>query len=113
MYAPNRNYLVNLSTCNAYRAVLVALLGMLGGCSTLFGTPRIVPQEGEPASFLGAGDFIPQDQGKALDVLLVHGMCTHHSDWAHSAVKNLYTALGGLGDITQCVHVADLGRRGG
>lgn len=53
-----------------------------------------------PAQFLEAGttfpglaQFVEQAPGQQIDVLLVHGMCTHDASWATDTVRQLADAL--------------------
>jgi hypothetical protein len=47
------------------------------------------------ATFQGVVSQMSPDPSKPLDMLFVHGMCTHDADWATEAVKGVLKALGG------------------
>ena len=73
--------------------LLLALSAMAAsGCTTPYKTPVFAAKDGGSTTFSGMADMLGKD--KVLDVLFVHGMCTHDADWAKGAVQNVYSALG-------------------
>lgn len=60
----------------------------LTGCSTPYSPPVVV--KGSP-NFIGLADLLSPDQ--PLDVILVHGMCTHDKAWATGAMTQLAAAM--------------------
>jgi hypothetical protein len=68
-------------------------MAFLTACSTPYKTPAFDARPGTPRDFPGAADLL-RTEG-ALDVLLVHGMCTHDADWASGAARDLYANMGG------------------
>ena len=70
-----------------------ALGGWLCACSTPYATPSFATNQGNDVSFGGVAAKLTA--GSALDIVLVHGMCTHDGTWATQAVASLYSALGG------------------
>ena len=60
------------------------------GCTMPYGPPVLV-YGGAP--FQGIAGLIEQDGSKQVDVLLVHGMCTHTREHAKAAIGNLAAAL--------------------
>jgi len=86
---------------------LTAALALLAACSTPYKTPALVANGGGDTHFSGLVDLFGPEQ--TLDVLLVHGMCTHDARWAHEAVQNLSTLLGGSGADVQLKAVAVAG----
>lgn len=65
----------------------------LTACSTPYMTPAFDARPGTPREFPGAADLLRKEG--ALDVLLVHGMCTHDAEWASGAARDLYANMGG------------------
>ncbi len=65
---------------------------LLSGCTTPYKTPEMAGTEGTQ-HFLGLADGLQSD--RPLDVLLIHGMCTHGKVWANDAAARIYRALGG------------------
>lgn len=89
------------------RAALLLLAGamtFIAGCSTPYKTPVYAAKDGGTTTFSGVADMLQKD--RPLDVLFVHGMCTHDADWAKGAVQNVFAALGGSGDEVKLVPVA-------
>ena len=74
-------------------SMMFAAAALLASCSTPYHPPTIIAPEGAPARFLGIADNL--DPSRLVDILIVHGMCTTYADWATTAVKNLFQALGG------------------
>ncbi len=61
------------------------LLGGLAGCSTY--SPPVVVHDSSP--FPGLAGVIAQNGAHPVDVVLIHGMCTHTSDWASGAIGTI------------------------
>lgn len=82
---------------------LIAAVSILGFCAVLAGCARPYasaaydssppPPPGREIEFPGVVHELQRE--RPLDVLLVHGMCTHDRRWAHAAVANLYRDVGG------------------
>ncbi|HEU4371936.1 MAG TPA: hypothetical protein VFS02_00505 [Telluria sp.] len=68
-------------------------MSLLAACSTPYNTPAFDARPGTPRAFPGAADLLRREG--ALDVLLVHGMCTHDAAWASGAARDLYANMGG------------------
>lgn len=66
---------------------------LLTACATPYLAPSFDARPGTPREFPGAADLL--SKAGALDVLLVHGMCTHDADWATGAARDLYANMGG------------------
>lgn len=75
------------------RLLLGACVCFLTACSTPYGTPAFDARPGTTREFPGAADLLRKEG--ALDVLLVHGMCTHDAEWASGAARDLYANMGG------------------
>lgn len=72
-------------------AAVLLMLGALAGCSTPYKEPQFA-SNGDPTPFDGIAGAMAI--GRPLDVILVHGMCTHDASWATEAVQALYASLG-------------------
>lgn len=69
----------------------LALLALTqAACSTPYHPPQFLDAN---TAFPGLIDIAAQSQGKAIDVLLVHGICTHDERWARDTVAQLTQAL--------------------
>ncbi|MCE3605921.1 hypothetical protein LXA47_20265 [Massilia sp. P8910] len=73
--------------------VLSATLGLLLACSTPYRTPVLDSTPATLPTFSGVANLLTPE--RALDVLLVHGICTQDESWARESVTQLYTSLGG------------------
>lgn len=73
--------------------LLGACMCVLAACSTPYMSPSFDARAGTPREFPGAADLLRT--AGALDVLLVHGMCTHDAAWATGAARDLYSNMGG------------------
>ena len=69
-----------------------ACIGALAACSTPYGSPVFAAKAGGDTSFPGVAAAMERD--RPLDVLFVHGMCTHDATWAAQAIQQLAAALG-------------------
>lgn len=78
---------------------LTAVLALLAACSTPYQTPVLSTNGAGETRFKGLADLFGPEQ--TLDVLLVHGMCTHGARWAHAAVQSLSSLLGGSATAVQ------------
>lgn len=70
-------------------AIALALAALLAGCSMPLKVSQRQPADVE---FPGILSEIPTD--RPLDIVIVHGMCTHNSGWAESAAKEMLLTLG-------------------
>ena len=75
------------------RITAASMLAVLAACTT-FGEPLVSTRPGEASSFEGLAQLAIDDGPTALDILLVHGMCTHDAGWAESAIEQVATLLG-------------------
>lgn len=64
------------------------LMVLLSGCTTPYSPPVVV--KGSPG-FQGIVDQL--DPSAPLDVVLVHGMCTHDESWAYEAMDEILKAI--------------------
>ncbi|HEX8611704.1 MAG TPA: hypothetical protein VF800_10495 [Telluria sp.] len=77
--------------------VLSATIACLVACSTPYRTPVIDATPTTLPTFSGVANLLKPE--RALDVLLVHGICTQDESWARESVAQLVAGLGG--DATQ------------
>ena len=70
--------------------VLVAAAAA-AGCSTPYDPPILVHGG---SKFPGIVEFVEPSPGPSVDVVLVHGMCTHRDEWADATIGNLARAMG-------------------
>lgn len=61
------------------------------GCSTPYKPPVTIRGSAE---FDGLLALAAHQQGRPLDIVMAHGMCTHHADWAARSVNAMMQALG-------------------
>jgi hypothetical protein len=66
--------------------LIPAVLALLAACTTPYNSPVVVR---DSTPFPGIGTVIADDVGRAVDVVVVHGMCTHDARWAAAAMNNL------------------------
>jgi hypothetical protein len=70
--------------------IAATALTLLAGCSTPY-SPPVVVHDSSP--FPGIATVIAANGKSPVDVLLIHGMCTHTPDWADSAIATLTRAV--------------------
>lgn len=70
-------------------AFALVLAALVAGCSMPLKVPERRPAE---VAFPGISSEIPPD--RPLDIVVVHGMCTHYPDWAERAAKDMLLTLG-------------------
>ncbi|NHZ37563.1 hypothetical protein [Massilia rubra] len=73
--------------------VLSATLAGLVACSTPYRTPVVDATPATLPTFAGVANLLKPE--RALDVLLVHGICTQDESWARESVEQLVAGLGG------------------
>lgn len=75
------------------RVVLVLMAtGLMGACATPYSPPVAVRGS---APFLGLAAIVEQAQGQPVDVLYVHGMCSHSEADVLGTIEALAGAIGG------------------
>ena len=67
---------------------------LLTACSTPYRPPNYSSRPDHHTEFKGLLDLAQDAPGKTLDVLLVHGMCTHDLNWAANTIEALREAAG-------------------
>jgi hypothetical protein len=68
------------------RLSLLPALAFLAACSTPYRPPVVVH---DSATFPGIASTVAQANGRPVDVLLVHGMCTHDTGWAERQIDRI------------------------
>jgi hypothetical protein len=66
--------------------LIPAALALLAACTTPYNSPVVVR---DSTPFPGIGSVIAADTARPVDVVVVHGMCTHDTAWAVAAMDNL------------------------
>lgn len=67
-----------------------AVLALLAACTTPYNSPVVVR---DSTPFPGIGSVIAADTARPVDVVVVHGMCTHDTSWAAAAMDNLTNTI--------------------
>lgn len=67
-----------------------AVLALLAACSTPYNSPVVVR---DSTPFPGIGTVIAADTAQPVDVVVVHGMCSHDTKWAAAAMDNLTNTI--------------------
>jgi hypothetical protein len=72
----------------AFRIKLLVLLApiLLAACSTPYSPPVIVR---DSTPFPGIATLVRDGGGRPLDLILVHGMCTHDAAWANHGIDRI------------------------
>lgn len=81
------------STRSLRAALAAAVLWSTAACTT-FVDPVVTARSGESTAFEGLAQLAAGDEATAIDLLLVHGMCTHDEGWADAAIGQVATMLG-------------------
>src|SRR5882724_10634204 len=83
-------------------ARFVAALGsasLLAACTTPFKTPAFDSRPPGSTEFSGIAQLVAVTPKRTLDVMMVHGMCTHDQVWAEETIKRLASMLNGVGEL--------------
>lgn len=76
-------------------ALLTAAFFLVVGCSAPYKEPRVESRPPGQTEFPGIAQLAAQTPGRSIDVLMVHGMCTHGQQWAKTSINRLSSMLGG------------------
>jgi hypothetical protein len=68
------------------RSSLLPALGLAAACSTPYRPPVVVH---DSAPFPGIAGIVAQANARPVDVLLIHGMCTHDTGWAERQIDRI------------------------
>ena len=71
---------------NWLRLLTLLIPGLLAACSTPHRPPVVVR---DSAPFPGIVSLLQNGNGRPLDVILVHGMCTHDAAWANHGIDSI------------------------
>lgn len=83
-------------------------LHFLAACGTPFANPRFEARPKGQTAFPGVLKLVKDAPKHTLDIMLVHGMCTHTKRWAKDTIAKLSEALGGAPKPkVQRVNIAD------
>ena len=74
---------------------LLAIAALLAGCARPYATPAYDSSPPAKPGDIAFHGIVDELGAQPLDVLLVHGMCTHDEKWAKESVESLYKAAGG------------------
>jgi hypothetical protein len=66
--------------------VIGAGFALLAACSTPYNSPVVVR---DSTPFPGIAAVVSQDKARPVDVVVVHGMCTHDISWATATMDNI------------------------
>lgn len=82
---------------NRLRTVIgfVSLALLIAGCSAPYKVPAFESRPAGQSDLAGIAQLLSQTPDKSLQVLMVHGMCTHDETWARSSIGSLSKMLGG------------------
>ena len=75
-------------------ALLIWFVAALAGCTTPYSEPVFDARPPGQTDFAGLARLVETSPDKTLDVVLVHGMCTHTEKWAKGAISQLNDILG-------------------
>lgn len=76
-------------------AGLALVLAALAACTTPYDPPVLAARPPGSEAFKGLLDLAAESKGQVLDVVIVHGMCTHGQQWVSDALGALSSMLGG------------------
>ena len=68
------------------RLSLLPALGLFTACATPYRPPVVVH---DSATFPGIAGIVAQAGARPVDVLLIHGMCTHDTGWAERQIDRI------------------------
>ncbi len=74
------------SPLTLFRLLVLLVPGLLAACSTPY-RPAVVVRDSAP--FPGIVNLVRDGGGRPLDVILVHGMCTHDAAWANHGIDRI------------------------
>lgn len=74
------------SPSNWLRLLTLLTPGLLAACTTPYRPPAVVR---DSAPFPGIVNLVQTGSKRPLDVILVHGMCTHDASWANHGIDRI------------------------
>lgn len=72
------------------KKIIITLVVLLSACSSTPFRPPVVVKDSKP--FVGIAQLLANAPNKELDVILVHGMCTHGQQWALDTINSMSKA---------------------
>lgn len=87
----------------------LAIVTFIAGCTLPYGTPSIRAEHGSNPDVQGVKGLLKAQEGadRQVDIIAVHGMCTHNRAWAVQTLDALTEQLGGKrGSVVSTVSVA-------
>lgn len=78
----------------AGRLTLVVSLVAIASCRSPYWQPEVHFAEGSPKSIVGVKEILDKPTTTQVDVITIHGMCTHDSLWANESINELAAQLG-------------------
>ncbi len=82
-------------TARIIPALAVLLAALTQGCSSPYKNPEFAYGNPGLKSFPGIAQQVAGTPGKTLDVIMVHGMCTHDDGWAKESISRLSKMMKG------------------
>ncbi|SFW26703.1 hypothetical protein [Nitrosovibrio sp. Nv17] len=79
------------------RIFMLIMVMALGGCIIPYAKPRIIPSDSQVK---GISHFVQSD-GKEIDIILIHGMCTHDKEWVASTRGRLLEMFQSSGHVVR------------
>jgi hypothetical protein len=70
----------------------LAIASLTASCSAMSPVPQFATANGADVHFSGIADLL--NDTRPVDVILVHGMCTHHEKWARDSFEALSLMMG-------------------
>jgi hypothetical protein len=74
---------------------MLSTAALIAACSSPYVPPVFESRPPGQTKFSGISQLVLAAPTRVLDVLLVHGMCTHGKDWAEGAINELNATLSG------------------
>ncbi len=78
----------------AWIALAACMAFVLSACATRYLAPRFESRPAGQTDFPGIAQLVADAPDGAVDVVLVHGMCTHYEKWATDSILQLFAMLG-------------------
>lgn len=81
-------------------AAVVSIATALSGCTSPYSSPKIYSFDNEPVTIQGINTLLtdpsvqPDVKHPEVDLIAIHGMCTHDGDWALESINSLAVQLG-------------------
>ncbi|HGO9799657.1 TPA: hypothetical protein ACLEB8_004845 [Pseudomonas aeruginosa] len=73
---------------------VIASIAALTSCTSPYWQPKVHFAPGDPKEILGVKQLLENPRYKEVDVISIHGMCTHDGKWARGEINDLAKQLG-------------------